>query len=162
MSMKITNVVKGEDVKFKRPSRRFYEAIGGEDGMRRLMFNFYDKIYESEISHFFPQDEDEFEKIKVRNSKFFIQICGGPKVYEDEAGGMNLDEFMIRVHDDFSITEKARVEWLGTMREALEEIEGGIDEEILEDFWNYLDSFSKLTVNSFSDGSVYYAKYNPV
>ena len=162
MSMKITNVVKGEDVKFKRPSRRFYEAIGGEDGMRRLMFNFYDKIYESEISHFFPQDEDEFEKIKVRNTKFFIQICGGPKVYEDEAGGMNLDEFMIRVHDDFSITEKARVEWLGTMREALEEIEGGIDEEILEDFWNYLDSFSKLTVNSFSDGSVYYAKYNPV
>lgn len=162
MSMKITNVVKGEDVKFKRPSRRFYEAIGGEDGMRRLMFNFYDKIYESEISHFFPQDEDEFEKIKVRNTKFFIQICGGPKVYEDEAGGMNLDEFMIRVHDDFSITEKARVEWLGTMREALEEVEGGIDEEILEDFWNYLDSFSKLTVNSFSDGSVYYAKYNPV
>ncbi len=161
MSMKITDVVKGEDVKFKRPSSRFYEAIGGEEGMRKLMFNFYDKIYESEISHFFPQDEDEFEKIKVRNTKFFIQICGGPKVYEDEAGGINLDEFMIRVHDDFSITEKARVEWLGTIREALEEVKG-VDEEILEDFWNYLDSFSKLTVNSFSDGSVYYAKYNPV
>ena len=161
MSMKITDVVKGEDVKFKRPSSRFYEAIGGEEGMKKLMFNFYDKIYESEISHFFPQDEDEFEKIKVRNTKFFIQICGGPKVYEDEAGGMNLDEFMIRVHDDFSITEKARVEWLGTIREALEEVKG-VDEEILEDFWNYLDSFSKLTVNSFSDGSVYYAKYNPV
>ena len=161
MSMKITDVVKGEDVKFKRPSSRFYEAIGGEEGMKKLMFNFYDKIYESEISHFFPQDEDEFEKIKVRNTKFFIQICGGPKVYEDEAGGMNLDEFMIRVHDDFSITEKARVEWLGTIREALEEVKG-VDEEILEDFWSYLDSFSKLTVNSFSDGSVYYAKYNPV
>jgi hemoglobin len=160
MSMDITKVIKGEDVKFKNPSARFYEAIGGEDGMRKLMFNFYDKIYESEIAHFFPQDEEEFEKIKVKNTKFFIQICGGPKVYEDEAKGMELNEFMIRVHDDFSINEKARVEWLGTIREALEEVEG-VDEEILKDFWNYLDSFSKLTVNSFSDGSTYYAAYRP-
>jgi hemoglobin len=156
--MKITDVVKGERVNFKNPSERFYKAIGGEDGMRKLMFNFYDKIYESEIAHFFPQDEDEFEDIKIKNTKFFIQICGGPKVYEGEAKGMNLDEFMIRVHDDFSINEKARVEWLGTIREALEEVEG-VDSEILEDFWNYLDQFSKLTVNSFADGSTYYAAY---
>jgi len=156
--MKITPVKKGEAVNFKNPSERFYEAIGGEDGMRKLMFNFYDKIYESEISHFFPQDEEEFEEIKVKNTKFFIQICGGPKVYEDETQGMGLNEFMIRIHDDFSITEKARIEWLGTIREALEEVKG-VDTEILEDFWNYLDQFSKLTVNSFADGSTYYAAY---
>ncbi|HHC11120.1 MAG TPA: globin [Campylobacterales bacterium] len=158
MSMNITPVKKGEEVHFKNPSEKFYQAIGGEDGMRKLMFNFYDKIYDSEISHFFPQDEDEFEQIKIKNTKFFIQICGGPKVYENEAQGMELNEFMIRLHDDFSITEKARVEWLGTMREALEEVKG-VDEEILEDFWSYLDNFSKLTVNSFSDGSTYYAAY---
>ena len=158
MSMKITGVVKGERVNFKNPSERFYEAIGGEDGMRKLMFNFYDKIYESEIAHFFPQDEDEFEQIKIKNTKFFIQICGGPKFYEDEAQGMELNEFMIRIHDDFSINEKARVEWLGTIREALQEVKD-VDAEILEDFWSYLDQFSKLTVNSFSDGSTYYAAY---
>jgi len=158
MSMDITPVKKGEEVYFKNPSERFYEAIGGEDGMRKLMFNFYDKIYESEIAHFFPQDEDEFEKIKIKNTKFFIQICGGPKFYEEEAQGMDLNEFMIRVHDDFSITEKARVEWLGTIREALQEVKG-VDEEILDDFWSYLNEFSKLTVNSFSDGSTYYAAY---
>jgi hemoglobin len=158
MSMDITPVVKGEAVHFHEPVIEFYNAVGGEDGMRKLMFSFYDKIYESEIAHFFPQDEDEFEKIKVKNTKFFIQICGGPKVYEDEAKGMNLNEFMIRVHDDFSITEKARVEWLGTIREALEELKG-VDKKLIENFWNYLDSFSKLTVNSFSDGSTYYAAY---
>jgi len=158
MSMDITPVKKGEEVHFTNPSERFYKAIGGEDGMRKLMFNFYDKIYESEIAHFFPQDEDEFEKIKIKNTKFFIQICGGPKFYEDEAQGMELNEFMIRVHDDFSITEKARVEWLGTIREALQEVKG-VDEDILEDFWSYLNEFSKLTVNSFSDGSTYYAAY---
>jgi len=157
MSMKITPVKKGEEVHFTNPSAKFYEAIGGEEGMRKLMYSFYDKIYESEISHFFPQDEEEFEKIKESNTKFFIEICGGPKIYK-EAEGMELNEFMIRIHDDFSINEKARVEWLGTIREALEEVEN-IDQEILEDFWEYLDSFSKLTVNSFADGSTYFAAY---
>ena len=158
MALNITPVIKGEAVAFKNPSREFYDAIGGEEGMRELMYNFYDKIYESDIAHFFPQDEDEFEQVKIKNSKFFIQICGGPKVYEDETKGMELNEYMIRLHDDFSINEKARIEWLGTMREALDEVKH-VDESIKESFWNYLDQFSKLTVNTFSDGSTYYAAY---
>jgi len=158
MALEISPVVKGETVEFKNPPKEFYEAIGGEEGMRKLMYNFYDKIYESDIAHFFPQDEEEFEKVKEKNTKFFIQICGGPKVYEDEAKGMDLNEYMIRVHDDFSINEKARIEWLGTMREALNEVKD-VDESLKEAFWDYLDKFSKLTVNTFSDGSEYYAAY---
>ncbi len=158
MSMEITEVKKGEAVHFQNPAKEFYKAVGEEEGMRTLMYNFYDKIYESDIANFFPQDEEEFEAIKVKNTKFFIQICGGPKVYEDEAQGMELNEYMIRIHDDFSITEKSRIEWLGTMREALQELED-VNEKLIEDFWSYLDNFSKLTVNSFSDGSTYYAAY---
>ena len=158
MSMDITPVEKGAQVHFHNPAIEFFEAIGGEDGMRELMYNFYDKIYESDIAHFFPQDEDEFAAIKVKNTKFFIQICGGPKVYEDEAQGMELNEYMIRLHDDFSITEKSRIEWLGTMREALQEVKG-VDKKLIEDFWNYLENFSKLTVNTFADGSTYYAAF---
>ncbi len=71
---------------------------------------------------------------------------------------MELNEYMVRLHDDFSINEKARIEWLGTMREALDELEE-VDEELIQSFWDYLDNFSKLTVNSFSDGSTYYAEY---
>jgi len=158
MSMDITPVVKGEKVHFHNPVIEFFDAVGGEDGMRELMYSFYDKIYESDIAHFFPQDEEEFEKIKIKNTKFFVQICGGPKVYEDEAQGMDLNEFMIRVHDDFSITEKSRIEWLGTIREALMELKG-VDPQLIEDFWSYLESFSRLTVNTFADGSVFYAAY---
>ena len=154
----VSKVVKGEEVSFKHPSKEFYKAIGGEEGMKELMYDFYDIIYESDIAHFFPQDEEEFEAVKEKNTKFFIQICGGPKVYESETGGMNLDEFMIRLHDDFSIYEKSRYEWLGCMEEALRKVK--IDQNIKDDFWAYLESFSKLTVNTFSDGSVYYAKYN--
>ncbi len=156
MSYEITPTVKGERVDFKNPNPAFYEAVGGEEGMKKLMYSFYDKIYESDIANFFPQEEDEFEAIKIKNTKFFVQICGGPKVYEDEARGMELNEFMVRLHDDFSIYEKSRIEWLGTMREALDELEG-VDVALIDDFWSYLENFSKLTVNTFTDGSKYYA-----
>lgn len=156
MSYEITPVEKGAHVEFKNPNPAFYEAVGGEEGIRALMYSFYDKIYESDIANFFPQDEEEFNEIKEKNTKFFVQICGGPKIYEGEAKGVDLNEYMVRLHDDFSIYEKSRLEWLGTMREALEELEG-VDKRLIDDFWNYLESFSKLTVNTFSDGSKYYA-----
>jgi len=158
MSMDITPVKKGEAVHFHAPMIEFYNALGGKKGIQELMYSFYDKIYESDIAHFFPQDEDEFHKVKVKNTRFFVQLCGGPKVYDEESKGMELNEFMIRLHDDFSITEKSRIEWLGTFREALEELEG-VDQKLIESFWDYLESFSKLTVNSFSDGSTYYAAF---
>jgi len=152
----VSKVVKGERVKFKQPDPRFYEAIGKEEGMKKLMYDFYDIIYESDIAHFFPQDKEEFDEVKEKNTRFFIQICGGPKVYE-EAGGMDLNEYMVRLHDDFSINEKARYEWLGCMEEALRKVD--IPQELKDDFWDYLEKFSKLTVNTFSDGSTYYAAF---
>ncbi len=157
MSYNVSKVNKGEEVQFKQPDPAFYKALGGEEGMKELMYDFYDIIYESDIAHFFPQDEDEFQEVKEKNTKFFRQICGGPKVYEKEAKGMNLNEYMIRLHDDFSITEKSRYEWLGCMEEALRKV--NIDQKLKDDFWDYLEKFSKLTVNSFADGSTYYAAY---
>lgn len=159
MSYEVSKVSRGENVDFSMPSPEFYKAIGEEEGMRKLMYDFYDIIYESDIANFFPQEEEEFEKIKEKNTKFFIQICGGPKVYEQDDKTIDLNEYMIRLHDDFSIYEKSRYEWLGCMEEALRKVD--MEQRIKDDFWNYLERFSKLTVNTFSDGSVYYAEYNP-
>ncbi len=158
-ALELTPVEKAKEVHFKNPPVSFYEALGQEEGMKDLMYDFYDKIYESNIAHFFPQDEDEFDEVKFKNSKFFIQICGGPKVYEDQTKDMELNEYMVRLHDDFSITEKSRIEWLGTMREALVDKAQHVDIELIKEFWNYLEQFSKLTVNTFEDGSTYYASY---
>ncbi|MBD3790433.1 MAG: globin [Campylobacterales bacterium] len=156
MGYEVTKVKKGEQVHFKMPDPAFYEALGYE-GMKDLMYRFYDEIYESAIANFFPQDEEEFNKVKEKNALFFIQLCGGPKVYENEAKGMNLNEYMIRLHDEFSIYEKSRYEWLGCMETVLRETD--IPQKLKDDFWSYLENFSKLTVNTFSDGSVYYAAY---
>ena len=153
--MEITKAIKNEKITFKNPNPAFYEALG-HDGMKKLMYDFYDKIYESDIANFFPQDEDEFEKVKVKNTKFFIQICGGPSIYDEEMQGKkDLNEYMIDIHDDFSITLKSRGEWLGTFREVLEELEC-VDKDVIEDFWQYLDKFSKLTVNRWPKESTYF------
>ncbi|HHD77343.1 MAG TPA: globin [Campylobacteraceae bacterium] len=146
---KITPAVKGEKVTFSNPGPEFYEAVGGEEGMRKLMYHFYDLIYESDIHNFFPQDPEAFQEVKEKNTKFFIQRCGGPKLYNEADAGEDLDHYMMRFHDDFSINEKARVEWLGCMREALKKHE--MDEDLKLDFWNYVEAFSKLTVNQFPE-----------
>jgi len=146
MKFEITKTKKGENIHFKNPAKGFYEVLGFE-GMKEMMYRFYDCIYESDIANFFPQDENEFKKVKEKNTLFFIEICGGPKVYQ-EAGDVELNEFMIRIHDDFSIYEKSRLEWLGCMRETLDNTE--VDDELKESFWKYVEAFSKLTVNSFT------------
>jgi hemoglobin len=151
---KVTPTVMGEKVDFKMPIKEFYDALG-EDGMRALMYDFYDIIYESDIANFFPQDTEEFEKVKAKNTNFFIEICGGPKVYDGNTTGLELNEFMVRLHDDFSIYEKSRLEWLGCMREALEKLD--IAQELKDDFWNYVEKFSKLTVNTTVEGNKYFA-----
>jgi hemoglobin len=151
----VTPVVKGEAVHFKTPDPAFYEALGYE-GMKDLMYRFYDEIYESSIANFFPQDEEEFNEVKEKNARFFIQLCGGPTVHT-ESEGHDLNEYMIRLHDEFSIYEKSRYEWLGCMETVLRETD--IPQELKDNFWAYLEAFSKLTVNSFTDGSHYYAAY---
>ncbi|MDQ1245195.1 MAG: hemoglobin [Campylobacterota bacterium] len=152
MHFEITKVTQGEDVKFKNPDSAFYEALGYA-GMQKLMYKFYDHIYESNIAHFFPQDPAEFEEVKKKNTKFFIQICGGPSIYDEEMKGKDLDQYMIEIHKNFSIYEKSRDEWLGTFREVLMELD--IDEAIKDDFWHYLDKFSKLIVNRYLKESAY-------
>ena len=152
MSYEITKATKGEDVKFKNPDPAFYEAVG-YDGMQEIMYKFYDEIYHSDIAHFFPQDLEEFEEVKKKNTKFFIQMCGGPAIYEEEMQGKDLDQYMIDIHKDFSIYFKSRDEWYGTFRSVLEKLD--IEQSIKDDFWQYLDKFSKLTVNRWPKKSAY-------
>ena len=73
--------------------------------------------------------------------KFFIEACGGEKHYSKAVGHFD----MLKTHEMFSITEKARREWLGCMEEVLKKVD--ISEEAKQSFWNFLETFSKHTVN---------------
>ena len=152
MSYEITQTIQGEKVEFTNPAKEFYEALGYE-GMTDLMNRFYDKVFESEIANFFPQDEEEFEEVKKKNTLFFIQLCGGPKIYDEDMQDKGLNEHMIKIHEDFSIYEKSRLEWLGCMEETLKETD--IPQELKDNFWEYVEKFSKLTVNTFPEECKY-------
>ena len=130
----------GERPKFDYPKSIFLEELG-EDGLVKLFGEFYDLIVDSDIGNFFPQDEEELEKVKSHNVKFFIEAAGGPKHYSQAVGHFD----MLKTHEQFSITEKARREWLGTMEEVLRKTD--ISNEAKQSFWDFLETFSKHTVN---------------
>lgn len=144
MKYKITETVYGETPDYELPKPLFYEELG-EEGLVKLFNDFYDLLVESDISNFFPQDEEGLAKVKAHNVKFFIEACGGPKYYSEAVGHFD----MVKAHEPFSINEKARTEWLGCMREVLEKVD--ISDEAKQSFWDYLETFSKHTVNTKAD-----------
>ncbi len=125
------------------PDNRFYEAVGADEGFKKLINEFYDRIVESDIAFFFPQEEEEIERIKEHNGKYFAEIAGGPKRYSEEMGHVD----QIKMHKPFSINEKHRTEWLGTWREVLQEFAKDVEPALVESFFSFLDEYSKLLVN---------------
>jgi hemoglobin len=130
----------GDKPDFKYPKPLFLEEMG-ESGLKKLFNDFYDLVVDSDIGNFFPQDENELEKVKAHNVKFFIEACGGKKHYTNAVGHFD----MLKTHEQFSITEKARREWLGWMEEILKKVD--ISDEAKQSFWDFLEIFSKHTVN---------------
>ncbi len=140
MDFKVTKTEFGEKPNFEYPKPIFLEELG-EEGLKKLFSDFYDLVVESDIGNFFPQNHEELEKVKAHNVKFFIEACGGEKHYTNAVGHFD----MLKAHEQFSITEKARREWLGCMEEVLRKT--NISDEAKQSFWNFLETFSKHTVN---------------
>ena len=130
----------GDKPNFDYPKAIFLEEMG-EERLKKLFSDFYDLVVDSDIGNFFPQDEEELEKIKAHNVKFFIEACGGEKQYTKAVGHFD----MLKTHEQFSITEKARREWLGCMEEVLRKVD--ISDIAKQSFWDFLEAFSKHTVN---------------
>ncbi|TLT02900.1 globin domain-containing protein [Aliarcobacter cibarius] len=126
------------------PNPEFLKVVG-EDGLRKIISDHYDLIRKSPINNIFPEDEKEFEQAKINSSDFFIQICGGPKYFNENRGA----PMMVARHQPFKITPKTRMVWLECYIEVLKKID--IDEELLKSFWNYLDIFSIWMVNTPED-----------
>ena len=150
VNYKMTPTKFGERPDFPKPNPEFMKAIGGEKGMEALFDKFYDMIADSDIAHFFPQEEEEMNEVKKNNTKYFIEFFKGSKGYSSMPG-KSMD--IIDMHVDFSITEKARWAWLDVLHELLEELD--ISDELKQGFWDTFESFSKWTVNRDTKAKVY-------
>lgn len=128
-----------------KPNPVFFQQVG-EERFRKLVNDHYELLKDSEIAFMFPVDyKDEFEKVKKHAADFLIQISGGPDYYKQSRG----DSKMLARHARFRIDEKGRHIWLGAYRTLLKELDKeGIDKKNIESFWNYLNNFSMVLVNT--------------
>lgn len=134
-----------EPLTVTKPYPGFYTEVG-EERFRKLVNDHYEMIRNSDISFMFPVDyEEDFDKVKKHAADFLIQICGGPDYYAQTRG----DPRMLSRHARFRIDQKGRQIWLECYAVLLPELEKeGISPKNIQSFWDYLNSFSILLVNT--------------
>ncbi|RBQ29004.1 globin domain-containing protein [Aliarcobacter vitoriensis] len=144
MNYNITQAQFGVRPPVTKPSPRFLEVLQ-EDGLRQLVSNHYDILRTSQIKDMFPQDDEAFALAKQHSADFFIQICGGPDYFNQNRGA----PMMVGRHQPFKITPKARLVWLDSYKQVLENLE--LEDELKQSFWNYIDVFSIWMINTPQD-----------
>ncbi|MBA3025700.1 MAG: globin [Sulfurimonas sp.] len=122
----------------------FYEV--GEERFKKLVYDHYDAIEESDIAFLFPvNDEEDFAEAKKHAFDFLVEISGGPDYFTQTRGAHQ----MVGRHAPFRIDEASRKSWLSLYIPLLEAlVDEGITPEYIESFWNYLDIFSMWLVNT--------------
>jgi len=153
---KITKAIMGERPEVINPNKEFLDQLT-EKGFMEMIYDFYSRVIDSDIAHFFPDDEDELEVIKQRNGSYFMMMCGGDDRYLKMYDGV-FDQ--VKTHEMFSIPNKARTEWLGCWQESLQNVEAKVDHEHIQSYWNWLETFSKHIVNHENDRETFEDKAN--
>lgn len=126
------------------PDPKILEEIK-EEGMRALIDEHYELLIKSSIKDLFPFDKKILELAKKHAADFFIQICAGPRYFDESRGA----PMMARRHAPFKITLEARIIWLETFAQALDKT--AASEEVKKSFWKYLDIFSIWMINTASE-----------
>jgi hemoglobin len=86
--------------------RTFYEAVGGEEALRRLIGAFYDQVLQDPVlqpvfAHFTPT---HVEHVVV----WLSEVFGGPAGYSTHLGGHHA---LLTHHQNLAITEEQRARW---------------------------------------------------
>jgi len=128
----------------QKPSPQFLKELG-EQGIRDLLERLYSCLDSSPIRSIFPPTNREgMMKAGQISADFFIQICGGPAYFNQNRGTPQ----MRGRHAPFAITAEARLHWLVCFENAIKPLEGKITEESLKSFWNYINIFSIMMINT--------------
>jgi hemoglobin len=94
----------------------FYEYIGGEATIRKIVETFYPKVLAHPLlAPIFP---DDMEPLMQKQFQFLTQFFGGPSLYTDQHG----NPMMKARHAPFPITQSRADAWLDCMRSTLEEV----------------------------------------
>ncbi|WP_114570495.1 truncated hemoglobin [Exiguobacterium flavidum] len=104
-----------------------YDQLGGEEAIRRLVRHFYQAVYSDDVLHpLFPEDRQRVEEAQYA---FLTQLTGGPRLYEEAYGMMNL----AMIHRLLPIREWHARRWIELMRETIDETLTGEARDILKE-----------------------------
>ena len=145
MNLVITDGVLGVRPPVTKPHPGFLYEVG-EERFKKLVHDHYDLIRESSIAFLFPVfDDEEFADAADNAFSFLIQICGGPRYFEQKRGKPQ----MVGRHAPFRIDESSRRVWLELYAQLLISLaDEGINQEYIQSFWDYLDIFSIWMINT--------------
>lgn len=141
MEFNITPAQVGTRPPVDLPDPKILEFLG-EEGMRKLVSDHYDLLRESDIAGLFPPSDEGFALAKKHSADFFIQICGGPRYFDQNRGR----PMMAARHSPFAITQEARRIWLESYAMILTQLD--MPEELKASFWRYIDVFSVWMMNT--------------
>lgn len=100
----------------ERYTESIYEAIGGEETIRKMVEAFYPRVQAHPLlAPLFPED---ITPVMGRQFMFLSQFFGGPAIYTERFG----HPMMRARHLPFPVTKERADAWLSCMREALQEI----------------------------------------
>jgi hemoglobin len=124
-----------------RPSPEILEAIG-QEGVFRMLADFYGELEQTELRRWFPED---MEAASERSAAFFVQLLGGPPLFNERYGPPR----MRMRHFPFEIDESARRIWLDAFDRVIDSAPAtyGFPAEHVEGFRAFLDGFSTWMVN---------------
>lgn len=125
----------------ERPSPRILESMG-EEGVFEMLAFFYERLGETPLRGMFP---DDLRAASERSAAFFVQLLGGPPLFNERYGPPR----MRARHIPFEIDEEARGYWLAAFETTLDEAVAvlGFPEEERASFKAFLDGFSAWMVN---------------
>ncbi|HZP16137.1 MAG TPA: globin [Nocardioides sp.] len=119
----------------------FYDEIGGEPTIRRIVDTFYDGVANDPVLRpMYP--EDDLAPAAERLTLFLSQYWGGPSTYNELRGHPRL---RIR-HAPFKVNEEARDRWLGHFAQGLVAVD--LTEEQRAEFWQYVTHAANFLLNS--------------
>jgi len=128
----------------EKPYPSFLKEVG-EEGIRDLLRRLYLQLDVSPIRGIFPpKDTDGMLEASQVSADFFVQICGGPAYFNQKHG---MPQMRGR-HAPFAITAESRLHWLSCFEVALTPLEASVSEESLQSFWNYINIFSIMMINT--------------
>ena len=123
-------------------SSTFYDEIGGEETITRVVAAFYRGVADDEVLRpLYP--EEDLGPAEERFRLFLMQYWGGPTTYSEERGHPRL---RMR-HAPFAVTPVAKDHWLACFRAALDEV--ALPPEQDAQFWDYVTHAAQFMVNSF-------------